>query len=345
MNNPVFANRTACLGTLLVLWTVGCSSRSYIDFHDERHGRVIAEATVRLEANPEDPELFATRGRAYFCTRQYHRAITDFSRAIALDPDNANAYRGRGRARRIIDHQALATGAIISAAHPGFVADTDKANRLDPARYEAEVNQGFGYFSETSGEFLYPIRGYCIDGVQELRLGSTTANQAAQLLPLDRFTSHGARRFLGKRSQAEKPRIGKVGPVVDRVRSFYEIESDSLPSPTLIFDQRDRLVVIRNVDSMFTGTVVDRNLGEAGNERMMRIEAERLEKYHALMRSHRFTEVYRDEKHPEYGDRYSNKTLRAELTPCVILDITLPIILNSGFVIYDTEYIYVCPTN
>ena len=329
------------LSLLLMIGIGGCASYSYKDFHDDRHGRVITEATIKLEINPRDAGLYATRGRAYYCRREYEKALSDFNRAIEMDPNNAIAYRGRGIASKIVDRRALPKSSVISGPHEGFVADTNKANLLDLERLEAEINQGFGYISNVTNEFIYPVTGYCIKGTINLILGSTTTTQAAEMLPPKDFTSHGARAFRGK---GDKPRIGKVGKVVDNARSFYKTDYDTLPSVTLIFDMNDKLLVIRHVDSMRLEKINDINQSKAANERLLRIERKRFEKYRDLMSRYQMTEVYRDKKHPKYGYEYSDKTMRAEITPCVILDITTPIVPKSTSVMYITEYIYTCPT-
>ena len=67
----------------------------------------------------------------------------------------------------------------------------------------------------------------------------------------------------------------------------------------------------------------------------------RLERYQDLMRRHPFVEVYRESD--TVWD--AKKTLRAEITPCVTVDIAVPIepsIYDS--VTYIIDYIYTCPT-
>jgi len=329
------------LSLLLTLGIGGCASYSYKEFHDERHGRVITDATKKLEGNPHDAGLYASRGKAFFCTRRYEKAIADFNKAIEIDPINAMAYRGRGIASRIVDNQALPAGSVINGPHKGFVEDTNTANILDPGWLDAEINQGFGYISNVTNEFIYPVTGYCVEGTRDLILGSTTTTQAAEMLPPKDFTSHGARRFTGK---GDKPRIGKVGKVVENVRSFYKADYGTLPEVTMIFDKNDKLVVIRNVDQMHLDKGFNIHLGKAGNERLGRIGRKRFEKYQDLMRQYQFTEVYRDKKDLKYGYEFSDKTMRAEITPCVTLDIGMRIVPKSTTVMFVTEYIYTCPT-
>ena len=85
-------------------------------------------------------------------------------------------------------------------------------------------------------------------------------------------------------------------------------------------------------------------MGKASNERLGRIGRKRFEKYQDLMRQYQFTEVYRDKKHLKYGYEFGYKTMRADITPCVTLDIGMRIVPKSTTVMYVTEYIYTCPT-
>ena len=334
---------------LLMLGLGGCTS--YVSFHDERHRRVITDTTAMLERNSYDAGLYVARGRAYVCKgkrdpdrpdaiKAYEKALSDFNRAIEIDSENAGAYRGRGLARYHVNpYVVLPTGrkAIITPqTHKGYAEDTKKADMLNPGKLDEEINQGFGYISNVTNEFIYPVTGYCVAGTSNLILGSTTTTQAAEMLPPDDYTSsHGARALTGK---VTKPRIGKVGKVIDNVRSFYSTAYDTLPSALdLIFDKNDKLVVIRNIDSMLSSSEEDtyESIYEINPERLKKIGRMRREKYRDFMRKHQFAEVYRDDR---------EKTMRAEITPCVTVDISVPSDPNSDFFIFGTEYIYTCPT-
>jgi len=52
-----------------------------------------------IQAYPQAPQAYVQRGMAYFKLHEFDRAIGDFSRAIALDDRQDDAYFGRGMAR------------------------------------------------------------------------------------------------------------------------------------------------------------------------------------------------------------------------------------------------------
>ena len=48
---------------------------------------------------PDDAKTYTERGVAKLNLRDYRGAVADYSRAIALEPENAAAYGNRGRAK------------------------------------------------------------------------------------------------------------------------------------------------------------------------------------------------------------------------------------------------------
>ncbi len=58
----------------------------------------VRDYTGELEDNPKDPEIFFNRGREYAEIRQLDRAIEDYSKAVELSHDFADAYAYRGYA-------------------------------------------------------------------------------------------------------------------------------------------------------------------------------------------------------------------------------------------------------
>ena len=51
-----------------------------------------------IALDPQDAEAYAIRGNVYFDKGDYDRAIADYDEAIALDPQYASAYYNRGNA-------------------------------------------------------------------------------------------------------------------------------------------------------------------------------------------------------------------------------------------------------
>jgi tetratricopeptide (TPR) repeat protein len=58
----------------------------------------IEDFTEAIRLDPNYADAYAFRGEAYFLKKDYDRAITDFTQAIRIDPNHAIAYNDRGTA-------------------------------------------------------------------------------------------------------------------------------------------------------------------------------------------------------------------------------------------------------
>ena len=76
------------------------------------------------------------RGIALALAGLYEQAVTEFNKAIELDPEYAMAYNNRGNAY------------WNKGNFDGAIADYDKAIELDPECAEAYGNRGFVYYLE-----------------------------------------------------------------------------------------------------------------------------------------------------------------------------------------------------
>jgi tetratricopeptide (TPR) repeat protein len=82
--------------------------------------------------------VFYIRGNAYSSKREYDQAIADFTQAIRLRPDSANAFGNRGTAYYLKGHYDQA------------IADFTQAIRLRPKDALAFNNRGSAYDDRTS---------------------------------------------------------------------------------------------------------------------------------------------------------------------------------------------------
>jgi tetratricopeptide (TPR) repeat protein len=87
-----------------------------------------------IEAGTEAPETIATahfnRGLAYHAKRELDHAIADYDRAVALNPEFAQAYNGRGKAY------------FQKGDNDRAMVDLDRAVELDPEYADAYANRG-----------------------------------------------------------------------------------------------------------------------------------------------------------------------------------------------------------
>lgn len=101
---------------------------------------------LRKPREPRDAQGFVLRGFQSQQNGQYDRAIADFDRALALDPNNVRALTGRGEARG------------RKGEHDRAIADFDRALTLDPAFLPAL--HGRGAVHEKTGDHDAAIRDY-----------------------------------------------------------------------------------------------------------------------------------------------------------------------------------------
>ncbi len=58
--------------------------------------RTLDELDAAIASAPDDPALYVERGRLQLLVYEWDRALADFDRALALDPNAAEAYYQRG---------------------------------------------------------------------------------------------------------------------------------------------------------------------------------------------------------------------------------------------------------
>jgi len=99
-----------------------------------------------LRNNPLVPEAYNNRGAVYAGLRQYDRALADYDRALAIDPDFSRALNNRGAAfQRIGDFEKAR-------------ADFDRAVGLDPKNADVYYNRGNLYMAME--DYKSAIRDY-----------------------------------------------------------------------------------------------------------------------------------------------------------------------------------------
>ena len=66
----------------------------------EKYYEAIAEYSKAIKLNPDDADAYYNRGIAYRKLGNYKDAIVDYSSAIKINPDDAYAYKNRGIAKK-----------------------------------------------------------------------------------------------------------------------------------------------------------------------------------------------------------------------------------------------------
>jgi tetratricopeptide (TPR) repeat protein len=104
---------------------------TYADRHE--YDRALTEYTQAIIMRPDYAEAYNNRGYAYYWQGQYPNAIADYDRAIALRPTYPYAYNNRGAAY-------MASGDSDHA-----IPDFDRAIQLQPNLVQAYTNRGNAY--------------------------------------------------------------------------------------------------------------------------------------------------------------------------------------------------------
>ena len=93
----------------------------------------ITDYTKAIELEPKAAVAYISRGIGYLVGKQYGKAILNFSRAIEIAPKSAEAYYNRGEANQNL-HQ-----------YDKAIADCNKAIEIDPKEAVAYYNRGGVY--------------------------------------------------------------------------------------------------------------------------------------------------------------------------------------------------------
>ena len=99
---------------------------SYLD--SKQYDQAISDFTKALEINPMLANVHFVRGTAYYYKGQYDQALSDYNKAIELNPRLADAYKGRGAIY------------IKKEQYDRAISDYNKVLELNPSDYEAHNN-------------------------------------------------------------------------------------------------------------------------------------------------------------------------------------------------------------
>merc|ERR1719348_2089032 len=95
-------------------------------FSDGDFGKASEVFTEAILLNPRSAAMFAKRGNCYLKLKKPNACIRDCDRAIELNPDNAGAYKFRGRAHRLLGNFAIAAKDLATACKIDFDEQADE---------------------------------------------------------------------------------------------------------------------------------------------------------------------------------------------------------------------------
>ncbi len=95
--------------------------------------RAAADLSKAIELDPQDAEAYELRGVVYTNQRRLDRALADYDQAIKLKPDDAQAWSDRG------------VNYYLGGDNEKAIRDLSEALRLDPNRPRTYTNRGAAY--------------------------------------------------------------------------------------------------------------------------------------------------------------------------------------------------------
>jgi len=104
--------------------------------NEHRYHDAVTEYSEAIRLKPDDPLVYDNRGAVYQILKQYPQAIADYSEAIRLKPDLAEAYNDRGNSYSALQQFDQA------------ITDYTEAVRLRADFTEAYFNRALNYFAK-----------------------------------------------------------------------------------------------------------------------------------------------------------------------------------------------------
>ena len=172
------SNEQKITGCTVKIQSGGEAGRALAEDYDSRGAAYVARGQVEegvadysqaIALNPNDAIAYKDRGGAYRAKGLYDQAVADYSQAIALTPSDAGAYVGRGdvyKAKGVYD-QAIADYTHAIALYPSYpMAFGDRGSA-----YEAKGLRDQAIADYRAALNLSPNMKAALDGL--IRLGVT----------------------------------------------------------------------------------------------------------------------------------------------------------------------------
>src|SRR6202008_504128 len=109
-------------------------NRAEHDTDAKQYDKAIADYTEAIRLKPDYADAHYNRGNAYYYLQQYDKAVADYSEVIRLKPDYADAYYSRGLAYYGLKQ------------HDKAIADYTEAIMLKPNYAGAFYSRGNAYY-------------------------------------------------------------------------------------------------------------------------------------------------------------------------------------------------------
>ena len=136
----------------------------------DEYDRAISEFTKAIEMNPWYAEAYKGRGSAYLSEEMYYLAIPEFTKALEVNPKDAEAYKDRGIAYLWEDEYYLA------------IADCTKAIELNPKDAETYYFRGVAHAFVGLGKAI-SFKSVCKAGKEDYDLAIADYTKTLEIDP------------------------------------------------------------------------------------------------------------------------------------------------------------------
>ena len=133
-----------CDEDVLIAGIINSRGITYADLGE--HQKAISEFTKAMEIDPKYAHVHYNRGKVYHESKEYQKAISDYTKAIELDPEYVEAYYNRGNTYTYLSEYKKA------------IYDYTRAIEIDPKDAVAYSSRGITYAD--LGEYQKAISDY-----------------------------------------------------------------------------------------------------------------------------------------------------------------------------------------
>lgn len=120
----------------------GFRSQAATHFSEQRFEEAVSDYEKAIELNPTNALFYAKRGQCYLKLHKPNACIRDCDRALTLNPDSAAAYKYRGRAFRLLGDWQASAKDLRQACKIDFDEETDEWLReVQPKAHKLEAHK------------------------------------------------------------------------------------------------------------------------------------------------------------------------------------------------------------
>ncbi len=125
-----------CFIGVAIVGLTGWEDKGTAHLEKGEYDQAISEFNKALEINPRDANAYFNRGLAYHNKGQYDQAISDYTKALEINPGFAEAYNNRG----------FTCG--LKGQFDQAISDLNKALEINPSFALAYNNRGWAYLAK-----------------------------------------------------------------------------------------------------------------------------------------------------------------------------------------------------